>query len=148
MASKKPPDKPKRKRGNVREHFLGPALEESLAELRRANEFLEEQQGREITALDDPRVYVLDQYIKQVLEILVRTRSPGLRELVAVTGGPLNALASLTEKSLKEFPDNRLLGVLLERVEEARGLKLRYQVGSAYDRGRAGAALRARGMLK
>jgi hypothetical protein len=125
-----------------------PELKKSIEELREANRFLEEQRGREITALDDPRVYVLDQYIKQVLEILVRTQVTGLRELITVSGGALNALAAMFAKSLMEKPDDSFFRVVVERLAEAQALKLLFQTGGPYDRGRAGAALRARGMLR
>jgi hypothetical protein len=126
-----------------------PELQKAIQEMRAANEFLEQNRGREIVVADDPRIYVLDQYIKQILEIFVNTQAHGLKQLIAACGGsPLSALIAMWAQSAREKPKDAFLQLGLARLLESAELKRVYLKGTYNERMRAGAALRMRGLMR
>jgi hypothetical protein len=123
-------------------------LAQTLDELQSVNQFLEENHAEEITDAQHPRMYVLDQYIRQVLDVLARSESPGLRQLIAVSNNsPLQALALIADDKV-ERGDLRMTTQLMRmRLYDDLRLKTKFQANGP-GRNEAAATLRGRGLMR
>jgi hypothetical protein len=127
-----------------------PNAEELYPWMVECNAFLAEHDGVSIQSVDDPRIYVIDQYLKQCMDGLVSTQVAGMRFLIdQVCGGsPLQALYSVAVDKQEHGDRDPVLAVIVERLREDLELKDQFRNGHGAVKIRAAAMLRQRGLMK
>jgi hypothetical protein len=120
--------------------------------MREPNRFLRENRGNEIVSVDDDRIFVIDQYLKQVMDGLVQHGGEGIRQLLAAcSGSPLKALAAILYDSEQNVYAGTLppfIQVIYDRILNDLSLKEEFLNGSGAVKARVAAELRRRGLMK
>jgi hypothetical protein len=133
-----------------------PPAEELFPWVAACNKFLEEHDVDQIDSVEHPQIHIIDQYLKQVMEGLMTTQVPGMRDLVDVIcdHSPLLALFLIAEDKLKAATffahgvPPPFLVVMMERLRDDLELKEQFKNGHGAGKTRAMALLRARGLMK